>query len=444
VTETNRVVWSEGLFLRPQHFQQQQRHVERYVEQRVAVARRNAWGMRELEFDRELLALGKVALRRAAGVFPDGTPFAMPDDDALPAPLELTGDVRAKIVFLALPVRRGGAAEIERDTARRALVRYALREHEARDVTREASDLVPLEVASVSARLVIEGEPVEDFALIPVARVLECRADRQVMLDETFMPTATSLEACPPLQQFAQRVVGMVAQRADELSRIVGGTQAGGVSDLGEFLRLQALNRHELRLRHLSRQSSVHPEELYAALLDVMGDLCTLNGGTRRPPPLPDYVHPQLQPTFEPLIDAVRQALDSRVRLTVVPIEVEARQRNLFVARVMDVSLFEGATFILAGKAQVPAESLRRLLPQMATVAAAPALKRYVESLMPGIPLRSLGSLPPSLPFHAGYEYFELDRTHEAWKELKTSASFGLFVGDGLPGLQLQMWALRG
>ena len=28
----NKVVWSEGLFLRPQHFQQQDRYFERYVE----------------------------------------------------------------------------------------------------------------------------------------------------------------------------------------------------------------------------------------------------------------------------------------------------------------------------------------------------------------------------------------------------------------------------
>ena len=28
----NRVVWSEGLFMQPQHFQQQDRYFERYVE----------------------------------------------------------------------------------------------------------------------------------------------------------------------------------------------------------------------------------------------------------------------------------------------------------------------------------------------------------------------------------------------------------------------------
>jgi len=42
----------------------------------------------------------------AAGVFPDGTPFSMPDADPLPAPLELTSQAARPEVFLAIPLRK--------------------------------------------------------------------------------------------------------------------------------------------------------------------------------------------------------------------------------------------------------------------------------------------------------------------------------------------------
>src|SRR5215467_7349388 len=77
MSENNRVVWSEGLFLRPQHFQQQERYLEAYVEGRAAALRQHSWGLTELEIERDLLAIGKLGLRRARGVFPDGTPFVM-------------------------------------------------------------------------------------------------------------------------------------------------------------------------------------------------------------------------------------------------------------------------------------------------------------------------------------------------------------------------------
>ena len=82
----SKVVWSEGLFLRPQHFQQQDRYFERYVETRCQALVPHSWGFTELEVERDLLSIGKFGLRRAAGVFPDGTPFRMPDDDPLPTP----------------------------------------------------------------------------------------------------------------------------------------------------------------------------------------------------------------------------------------------------------------------------------------------------------------------------------------------------------------------
>src|ERR1043165_4701920 len=97
----NRVVWSEGLFLQPQHFQQQDRFFERYVETRCQSLIPHSWGFSEIELERDFLSIGKFGVRRAAGVFPDGTPFRMPDDDALTPPIDIGTDVRDQIVYLA-------------------------------------------------------------------------------------------------------------------------------------------------------------------------------------------------------------------------------------------------------------------------------------------------------------------------------------------------------
>ena len=82
----NRVIWSEGLFLRPQHFQQNVRYLEQYVEGRSGGLRPSAWGCDSLTVDQDMLRIGKVAISSAKGVFPDGTPFNIPDDDPPPTP----------------------------------------------------------------------------------------------------------------------------------------------------------------------------------------------------------------------------------------------------------------------------------------------------------------------------------------------------------------------
>ncbi|MCV5233200.1 type VI secretion system baseplate subunit TssK, partial [Escherichia coli] len=57
-----KVVWAEGMFLRPQHFQQQERHLDFLIQGRSLSAQPFYWGFSELTLDTQMLALGKVAL----------------------------------------------------------------------------------------------------------------------------------------------------------------------------------------------------------------------------------------------------------------------------------------------------------------------------------------------------------------------------------------------
>jgi len=78
VSWDNRIIWSEGTFLQPQHFQQHDRHLEGQLEQRARALRAHGYGFLEIALDESLLELGKLALRSARGVLPDGTPFDCP------------------------------------------------------------------------------------------------------------------------------------------------------------------------------------------------------------------------------------------------------------------------------------------------------------------------------------------------------------------------------
>ena len=71
---TNRVVWQEGMFLRTQHFQQQDRWTESLVRGVTRALRPHPWGLIDYTVDRDLLGTGRFALSSASGMFDDGTP----------------------------------------------------------------------------------------------------------------------------------------------------------------------------------------------------------------------------------------------------------------------------------------------------------------------------------------------------------------------------------
>ncbi|MDE1950501.1 MAG: type VI secretion system baseplate subunit TssK, partial [Burkholderiales bacterium] len=68
MTWHNKVMWTEGMFLQPQHFQQQDRFVARQLESRLAAAVPWPWGFFSLQLDEAALLQGKLALSSARGV----------------------------------------------------------------------------------------------------------------------------------------------------------------------------------------------------------------------------------------------------------------------------------------------------------------------------------------------------------------------------------------
>jgi type VI secretion system protein ImpJ len=78
MSSRNRVVWREGLFVKPQHFQQEARHLAHQLHQRLGGVGSHLYGFSELEINHEYLSFGKIALVRARGVMPDGSVFDIP------------------------------------------------------------------------------------------------------------------------------------------------------------------------------------------------------------------------------------------------------------------------------------------------------------------------------------------------------------------------------
>ena len=444
MSDRNKVIWSEGQFLRPQHFQQQERYFERYVEGRTATLRSSSWGFEELELDRDLLAIGKLAVKRAKGVFPDGTPFSIPDLDPATDPLEVPATLRDARVVLALPLRRAGALESDRRASADGLARQVIREVELRDVTQETPATAPVEIGGLRTRLIAQGTPTEDFACIPVAHVMECRADRQVLLDDRFMPTVLRIKACPQLETFLTELLGMLRQRLDAFAVIVGSGGRGGVAEIRDFLSLQAIGRYEGLVRHLGESATVHPEDFYRWALVIAGDFAALTTERRRGATFPHYRHDDLRASFEPLMAALRAYTPNPAVSPVVPIAVELKRPNYYLARIPDPTLLDAAAFILAARADISEKQLERSFPQMATIAPVTRLAALVQSHDPGFTLSSLPQIPPNIPFRSNHVYFEVVRNSPMWPDMKGSGAFGLFVPDGFPNIALEMWAVRG
>lgn len=103
MTDRNKVVWSEGLYLRTQHLQQQDRHLGWLVRQALRATPLQSFGFTELRLDPAALDAGQMALEAADGVMPDGTIFSATESCLPVDPVPITTKTEAGLIHLAIP-----------------------------------------------------------------------------------------------------------------------------------------------------------------------------------------------------------------------------------------------------------------------------------------------------------------------------------------------------
>ncbi|HEY0300670.1 MAG TPA: type VI secretion system baseplate subunit TssK [Rhizomicrobium sp.] len=439
----SRVAWREGLFLRPQHFQQQERYFDALARTLTSAVRPYPWGIRSLAVSESHASRGQFALESCSGILPDGTPFSLPADQAPPAPLDVPADTRDAEVYLTLQSRIAGATEfVERERAR-ADVRILVSEEEAHDAFSPERAAEAIEIGTLNLNCGITREQTEGRVCLGLARIHEV-VNGQVVFDKRHIPPLLDIRGSVRVQGFLNDIVGRLDQRVEELAlRAVDATE-GGSETFANFLMLQTLNRMRPVLLHLRALPAVHPERLYEVFAALAGELATFTRAERRAPGFPDYDHENLQLTFEPVFESLQQSLSALFERSAGQLKLEAVGPGAYTARIDDHSLFQTCSFYLAASARVPGENLRTRFPSVVKIGTVAKMREIVgSSLQPGVRIAPSNIAPPQIRVLPGYTYFELDRSSRDWADLTTAPAVGIHIAGDWPDLKLELWWVK-
>ena len=430
------------MFLRPQHFQAQDRFVEAQTRARVDSLRPWPWGLTVLEVDEDLASLGKFGVARAAGVMPDGTPFSIPDDLPPPEPLDVPADARDAVISITLPAQQVGAVQFGEADGRSIEARYLVSDAEVADSFSDDRTTEPITLGRPNLRFGVTRDQLYGRVALGLARVREVQ-NKRLMFDDRYIPPTLDVAAGRRLRGGLSDIRGRAGQRADELAiRAVEATD-GGSETFASFLLLQALNRWVPVLEHLEHLPTVHPERLYETLIAMAGELATLIRPDRKPPPLPRYDHENPQTCFEPVFDLLQSMLSAVFERSAIQLPLELAGPGAYVSKITDHHLYQNGYFYLAVAAASPVEEIRGLFPAVAKIGSIGKMRQIVDSALPGVPLRHTPTPPPQLRVLPGFVYFELDRGAPDWRDFATAPALGLHVAGDWPQLRLELWCVK-
>ena len=440
--EYSKVVWAEGTYLSPQHFQQNDRYTERNIHNIVSFAQAHYYGVSELVINESLLKQGVIGLSKLEVVFEDGTIF-------IPTPFEtslLKCSISAKTAEtkLYLVIARGSAnaKEISYESDDIKNTRYSAFEKSLVDTADTNSEPRVVTLARLNARLMLEDDIHSSLVKIPIATV-SSNENSEIVIQKSYIPPTLVAQRNDKLYSYINEIYGLLAQKSKSLANAVNDPNRGGSLEITDFLMLQTVNRDLAYMLHQKQMTNhTHPETLFVNLSKLCSDLMTFLP-TRKMGDMPVYDHKNLRECYQHLVSNLRISLSTVLEQRVIRIDLSKKDSATYVAQTPNAQILEVADFVLAVKADMPNETLRNNLPSTMKISTVEQIKELVAYHLPGVKLNALSVAPRELPYHNGYVYFELDKDTELWERFDDSSGMAFHIAGDFPNIDLEFWAIK-
>ncbi len=432
----SRVVWSEGMYLGPHHFQTQSRYFEDSIAFLAASLWVEPWGLLHAELDQKAIRNGNAVLLHASGIFPDGLTFELPNSDPPPPTrnlIEVFPSTDAVLpLYLAVPSRRDNGFDCDLSTIANGAakgVRFSRMQRTLRDET-NGIDEREIELGQKNIRLMTEAELTQDMLSISIAHVL--RDGRgHLVYDEDFIPTCLRLSASEPLMLLIKRLIETIGEKSGTIARSArrhGRFEAGTAAlDVANYWFLHALHNSIPPLQHLSTTRHAHPEDLFIELSRLAGALCTFAVDSD-PRQLPSYDHRNPGPAFRALDAHIRRHLEIVVPSNTVTLDFHPIEPYIQAADVLDERCLRRARWVFGVRSGLGESELLNLVPRLVKVCSSRFVPELVKRALPGMTLTHLPVPPTALRAEVDMQYFAVETTGPCWEHILQTRKVGVYI----------------
>jgi type VI secretion system protein ImpJ len=426
-------VWTEGLFMTPQHLQQSDTYHESLLQARMHAVHAYDWGVTSVQFDERALVGGQLRLIKAHGVFPDGAPFfigdrgedqieARPLEGAFPAALE------ALDVFLAMPNPRDNNANVSLDPAKAtAAHRFVVSQTQVPDLNTGRNE-TQLTWARSNFRLLFGTEPRDAYQAVRLGQLVRDRTGA-IVVKKSFIPPILHIGASEHLMSGMRRVLSALVGKQKSLSDGRRMRTAASVdfqaSDTAKFWMLHTMNSYIPIVSHIVDHGDCHPEQCFIVLGSLIGELCTFSADGD-PTTIPKFNYLELGDVFEPIFDRVLNLIAGVLAENYVIVPLEKREDGMYLGKFEDPKLPRTHELFLEAKGSDEG-ILRERLPRLMKIGSWTQIGYILNAAMPGVRVGIEYRPPGAIPVKPGLVYLRVDQAGDYWNDILGSGTIAIY-----------------
>jgi type VI secretion system protein ImpJ len=434
----HRVIWKEGLFLKPQHFQQNDRYHAYEIMTRTKELASNNWGFFNIEIDQSYLRSGKIVLNNAFGIMPDGTLF-----DVSGISLEVTIQDIGKSLFLALPMSSHNNDEVHFEYQKSRLTRLVGKTiSDVANVNADENGVTDLLVAQHNFKLLFEEEADNQYIKIKLANIGDVSESGIVKIDETYIPTYLHFSASKDLISKINELLSIITYRMEKLIEKLSDSNVQA-AELGDYLMLQLLSKTKSRLAYYLSQDRVHPADIYLELVSFIAELMVFMKKEKVLELGYVYIHEEQGESFREIFEDLSQMLSMVLEQKSLALKIEKRKYGIHVSTLADKSIIQNSSFIFAIKGDLEDEKLKKVLLSNLKMGSIETIRDLVNYHLGGFKLKALSVAPRQIPYKVNFLYFKIELEEEDKEKLTRSGGFAFHLANEIPNIEYTLWAIR-
>ncbi|MDB4985297.1 MAG: hypothetical protein JWN04_475 [Myxococcaceae bacterium] len=420
---SDKVAWSEGVLLLPQHFQQLDRYHESLLAARLDAISPLNWGVLDVALDARALQQGIAALLHFEGILPDGTPLLLGGQAArLPKQRPIQGHFpsaqRSLLLYLVLPNER---ARVNNYAANGEPLRYSVQPAKVFDTSRDDREAdVSCAVPNVS--LVFGDENLDGLTALPIASIVR-DARGEYSTSDSYIPPCLRIGASGVISTRLDGLLRAMIGRHRVLSegrRLTGeGRVEFNAADITSYLQLNALNSMLPKMHYLARTKDVSPSTAFLLLSELAGQLATFAPEADMTEPL-DFDFGDLETSFRTLFDLNERLLAASDTERFVSCTLKPGDHSRLYGELHDVRLDRCVRYLLSVESSLPRPQVVEEFVRRAKVASHGDMDFVLNKNIGGISVVESHRPPTELPMRPGVVYFDINNAgHDVyWKHV--------------------------
>ncbi len=309
------VNWSEGMFLRPHHFQAADRYLDERIKTGEMWDQGHNYGIRSIRINKEAIANYHVEVTACQARMPDGTIIDFDVGEApdrvgfkegfrgLEADLETAlASVAAVRIYLGVPALKLGKPNVGKIGATEHQ-RYVENELAVPDEVQGGNDQA-VAFRDLHVRILTSAEDLTGYERLPIMQIKRSGdATATPVIDEDYFPPLLSVDGWPWLGiDIIRAIYDFLGQQQERLAEFVVNQgihlASRDPADVDRIFKLHFINEAHAVLRCLAFSAGVHPFTLYSELCRFVAQLGVFVK-ERRMPEAPLYDHDNLAIIFQ-------------------------------------------------------------------------------------------------------------------------------------------------